>query len=134
MNKRVVFHVDEVMPFFPEGEEENYCSKLLIDRISVGSENLILNEFTVMPGKRTYKGAHVPGYDEVYFLLEGNGYLYLEDMDTHEYEAFKVRPGSYAFILGGRGHYLINTSDQKMVAVNVYAKKSSGRFWGQYRL
>jgi len=115
MQKRVVFHESQVKPFSPKEANGEYSSKLLIDKIGMDSELMILNEFTLKAGCQTYKGHHGQDYDEAYYLLSGEGVLYLENPDTGEYEPFQVKQGSYAFIKGGRGHYIENIGEEDLV-------------------
>lgn len=115
MGNKLVFNVDEVLGFSLEGSEDSYISKMLIDDSNTRSESIILNEFTLKSGKQTYKGDHGVGNDEIYFIIKGEAVLYLEDPDTHEMDAFDVRPGSYAFIKGGMGHFMINNSNEDLV-------------------
>ncbi len=124
MQNRVVYHVDQVKPFSPPGADEEYSSKLLIDKIGMGSELLILNEFTLKPERQTYQGDHGIGYDEVYFIISGKGELYLESLETGEYESFTVKGGSYAFIKGGRGHYIVNTTDDEDLVLLTFMPKN----------
>jgi oxalate decarboxylase/phosphoglucose isomerase-like protein (cupin superfamily) len=122
MQKRVVYHVSEIKPFSPPAAHGEYASKLLIDRIGMDSEFIILNEFTLKVGCQTYQGDHGPGYDEVYYVLEGKGVLYLEDLETGDYEPFDMRSGSYAFIKGGRGHYIKNVGDTDLLMLTFMPK------------
>ena len=122
MQKKVVYNVDQVKPFSPPDAKGQYSSKLLIDKIGLGSEYIILNEFTLNPGCQTYKGDHSEGYDEVYFVISGEGVLHLENSETGIYDSFPVRLGSYAFIEGGRGHYIVNTSDVDLILLTFMPK------------
>ena len=122
MQKRVVFHVDEILGYSPKGAEESYSSKMLIDNTNVGSHNIVVNEFTLKPGKQTYNGNHGEGYDEIYFILKGEATLYLENDETHESEPYTVTPGSYAFIKGGRGHYMVNNGKEDLVMLTFMPK------------
>ena len=115
MHKKMVFNVDEVAGFSPKGSEDSYISKMLIDNTNVGSQSIVLNEFTLKSGKQTYKGDHGEGNDEIYFITKGEAILYLEDPETHELESYRVRPGSYAFIKGGTAHYVVNDSSEDLI-------------------
>lgn len=115
MQKRVVFNANQVKPFSPPGSNGDYASRLLIDEISVGSDRLLLNSFILKAGCQTYQGDHGEGYDEAYYIRKGEGVLYLENMETGEYEPFPVSEDSYAFIKGGRGHYLVNTGETDLI-------------------
>ena len=119
--KNVVYNVAEVKSFFPEGKENSYSSRLLVDRESVGSE-ITMNEFTLKAGKQTYKGNHGEGFDEIYYLLSGRALLYLQEMGTSNYKEYNLYQGSYAFIKGGRGHYIINSYDDDVVLLTIMAK------------
>jgi oxalate decarboxylase/phosphoglucose isomerase-like protein (cupin superfamily) len=120
--KKVVYNVAEVKSFSPEGSEESYSSRLLVDRENVGSEKMVMNEFTLKAGKQTYKGNHGKGFDEIYYVLSGKALLYLQEMGTSDYQEYNLCPRTYAFIKGGRGHYITNPYNEDIVLLTIMAK------------
>lgn len=120
--KNVVYNVAEIKSFSPEGSENSYSSRLLVDRENVGSEKMVMNEFTLKAGKQTYKGNHGKGFDEIYFVLSGKALFYLQEMGTSDYKEYNLYQGTYAFIKGGRGHYMTNPYDEDVVLLTIMAK------------
>ena len=105
MSPKLVFHAKDVMPFSPPGAEAAFESRLLIDLSGVGSTDLAVNHFLLKPGQHTDPGAHPKPYDEVYYVLRGQGRVSLgnppEDTD--------LTPDMVVFIAGGTRHALLNT-------------------------
>lgn len=132
MKRRAVYHVSEVKPFSPPSANGEYVSRLLVDQTSVGSDFLFMNEFTLEAGCQTYQGNHGLGYDEAYFILEGEGVLFLEDLETGDYESYPVSAGSYAFIRGGRGHYIENVGENALRMLTIMPKNPSRGVNGVY--
>jgi mannose-6-phosphate isomerase-like protein (cupin superfamily) len=115
MLHRYVFKVKDVVGFSPTGAEESYVSRLLIDGQSVGSEHLVVNHFTLKPGRRTGHGAHPSPYDELYYTLRGRAVLRLGEPP----EEFELEPDTVAFIPGGTAHSLQNTGTEDLELVTV---------------
>lgn len=111
-----VIHAGEVAPFSPQGSERDWCSRLLVDDESVGSENLVVNLFTLLPGRSTYPGTHPAPYDEVYCVLRGHGILALGDPSAPKRE---VSPDTLAFIPAGTVHQLQNTGSEPLDMLTV---------------
>jgi mannose-6-phosphate isomerase-like protein (cupin superfamily) len=126
-----VIRACDVAPFSPKGAEGDYQSRLLVDDESAGSRNLVVNLFTLMPGKSTYPGTHPPPYDEVYYILRGRGILTLGNPTAPKHEAPKheapkheapkhetpkhdVGPDTLAFIPAGTVHQLENTGSEPL--------------------
>ena len=115
MSKKLVFNAKDVVGFSPAGYEDSYVSRLLIDPESVGSQRLVLNFFTLSPGKNTEPGSHPAPFDEIYYILRGRGILYLNaSRDTYNLESDTV-----AFIPSGTIHWLLNpgTTDLEMITI-----------------
>jgi mannose-6-phosphate isomerase-like protein (cupin superfamily) len=106
-----VIRAGDVAPFSPQGSERDWCSRLLVDDESVGSKNLVVNLFTLLPGRSTYPGTHPVPYDEVYFILRGHGLLALGDPSAPKHE---VGPDTLAFIPAGTVHQLENTGSEPL--------------------
>jgi mannose-6-phosphate isomerase-like protein (cupin superfamily) len=108
MSKPKVIDVDDVMGYSPPGAAGKYLSRLLIDGESVGSDNLVLNHFTLYPGESTYLGSHPAPYEEVYYILKGVGELLL---GGPEGERYAVRPNMVAYIPSEMPHQITNVGD-----------------------
>ena len=104
MPAQLVFHAQDVQPFSPAGAEAAYESRLLIDPTGVGSTHLLVNHFTLKPGHSTDPGAHPAPYDEIYYVLRGQGRVSLGNpaVDTD------LTPDMVVFIPGGTRHALHN--------------------------
>jgi mannose-6-phosphate isomerase-like protein (cupin superfamily) len=115
MSKKLVFKAMDVVGFSPQGYEDSFVSRMLVDQESVGSECLVMNHFILKPGKRTVPGSHPIPFDEIYYILRGQGKLYLGLSN----EPFQINPDSIAFIPAGVIHFLINDStiDLEMITV-----------------
>jgi oxalate decarboxylase/phosphoglucose isomerase-like protein (cupin superfamily) len=120
--KNVVYNVVEIKSFSPSGSENSYSSRLLVDRESVGSNLMVMNEFTLKGNNQTYKGNHGVGFDEIYFVLSGKTLLYLQEIDSDNYKEHQLSQWSYAFIKGGRGHYMVNPYNEDLVLLTIMAK------------
>ena len=123
--KNVVYNIKEIENFFPKGSKNSYSSSLLIDKESVGSETMVMNKFILKAQKRTYKGNHGKDFDEIYFILSGKVFLYLQEIGSSKYRKYNLYEGSYAFIKGGRGHYMINSYDEDVVLLTIMSKYPS---------
>jgi mannose-6-phosphate isomerase-like protein (cupin superfamily) len=106
-----VIRARDVAPFSPKGAEGDYRSRLLVDDESVGSRNLVVNQFTLLPGRSTEAGTHPAPYDEVYYILRGRGILTLGDPPAPRHE---VGPDTLAFIPAGTVHQLENTGPEPL--------------------
>lgn len=111
MKKQRVIRVRDVVPFAPAGEENKYCSRLLVDGESVGSKNLVVNHFTLRRGQQTYAGRHPAPYEEVYYILRGKGTLILGGAKGRRY---KLGPDTIAYIPAGASHQLKNTGKRDL--------------------
>jgi mannose-6-phosphate isomerase-like protein (cupin superfamily) len=111
MKKPRVINVSDVVGYSPPGDENSYVSRMLIDGQSVGSKNLIVNHFTLLPGHSTYLGRHPAPYEEVYYILAGEGVLVL---GSEEAERYEVRPHTIAYISDETDHQLINTGSEPL--------------------
>ena len=105
MSPKPVFHAKDVMPFSPPGAEAAFESRLLIDPSGVGSTDLAVNHFLLKPGQHTNPGAHPKPYDEIYYVLRGQGRVSL----GHPPEDTDLTPDMVVFIPGGTRHALLNT-------------------------
>jgi mannose-6-phosphate isomerase-like protein (cupin superfamily) len=115
MSHRLVFNVQQIAGFSPSGAEDVFVSRLLVDKESVGSRYLVVNHFTLKPGKATEAGSHPDPYDELYFVLRGRALLRLGDPP----EVFELERDTVAFIPAGTIHALENTGTQDLEILTV---------------
>ena len=113
--RRLVFNAAEVEGFSPPEVQGAFVSRMLVDQESVGSEHLVMNQFTLSPGKSTEAGSHPAPFDEIYYVLRGRGVVYL----GAQHEPSDIGPDSYVFIPNGTIHYLTNTGDQDLVMITL---------------
>ena len=113
-----VINVRNVMPFVPDDAVGTYESRLLVDDESAGSRNLVMNYFTLLPGRGTYAGSHPPPYDEVYYILRGRGVLTIGGAEGRRHA---MTPDSLAFIPAGAIHQLENTGDEPLDMLTMMA-------------
>lgn len=115
MAYQLVFNVKQVKGFSPPGEEDSFVSRLLVDQESVGSKHLVVNHFSLKPGKQTEPGSHPEPYDELYFVLHGCAVLRLGDPP----EVFEIQPATVAFIPAGTVHALDNVGTEDLEILTV---------------
>ena len=110
MLDKLVFRVREIAGFSPKGQEQTCVSRLLVDKETVGSQDLVLNHFTLKPGKELKPAGHPAPYDEFYYVLRGRGLLRLGDPA----EEFALEPDVVAFIPRNVAHALANTGSEDL--------------------
>jgi len=110
-----VFNIRKVADFSPEGYENAFVSKMLIDSESVGSEKLVMNYFALKPGKKTDQGSHPAPFDEVYYVLRGHAIVYLGESQ----DAFEIEPDTVVFIPHNTLHYLVNNGPDELEMITV---------------
>ena len=116
MSRKLVFNVQDVAGFTPCGSEDSFVSKLLIDNKGAGSNSLVVNHFTLRPGKRTGEaGSHPEPFDEVYYVLAGTGIVYLGDPA----QEFQLSSGVVVFIPGGTLHRVVNTGTEDLELLTI---------------
>ena len=106
-NPKYVFNSTQVVGFSPTGYENAFVSRLLIDQDNVGSQRLVMNLFSLKPGKKTDPGSHPSPFDEIYYVLKGKGILHLGETQ----EAFEVGPNTVVFIPHDTLHFVINPGE-----------------------
>jgi quercetin dioxygenase-like cupin family protein len=92
----------------------------LIDVESVGSRQLVVNEFTLKAGRRSYPGSHPCPFDEVYYVLRGRAWLILGADPPMRY---RLTPGCIAFIPCGTTHALENTGRADLVLLTMMPRQ-----------
>jgi len=115
MDKERVFKASEVAGFSLPGAEDTYISRMLIDSESVGSKKIGLNHGTLKPGKSGPWHKHPCPYEEVYYILRGQGLLTIDD-ETHQ-----VGPGTVAYIPCEEYHKPENTGDTDLEFLTVWS-------------
>ena len=78
--------------------------------------NLVLSSTRLYPGKQTTGHAH-PGQEEVYFIVEGEGLIKIEE------EMWPVKAGDIKLIEDGEFHQVINDGDEDLYFVCVFDGK-----------
>jgi len=116
MDKPRVIRAHEVVGYSAPGDEEKYVSRLLVDGESVGSNNLVLNHFTLYPGESTYVGVHPDPCEEVYYILSGKGVLTLGGPNGEQYEVCKH---TVAYIPWGTKHQITNVGDDPLEMLTI---------------
>ena len=113
--KYTVVDVNKVMPL---SFGESYDSRMILDHVITGRDNVIqINHGTVKPGFALGGATHEE--DEIYYILSGHGKLQLDD------EVIDVFPDQVIFIPAGVFHALDNReSDQELKILT---------FWRDYR-
>jgi mannose-6-phosphate isomerase-like protein (cupin superfamily) len=116
MSRQLVFKIGNVAGFSPDEAGGAFVSRLLIDPDGVGSSSLVVNHFTLRPGRTTGdRGHHPPPYDEVYIVLRGQGRLQLgEPPEIHALE-----PDTVVFIPGGTAHAVANTGEANLELLTI---------------
>jgi len=110
-----VFGAKDVQGFSPPGARRDFVSRLLIDDEGVGARSLVLNHFTLRVGKATSPGQHPAPFDEVYYVLHGNGLLRLGDPP----QAYEFMPDAVAFIPSATTHSLENSGPDDLVVLTI---------------
>ncbi len=120
--KSLIVRADEVEVFVTPETAGVYESQCLIDRESVGSEDLNVNRGTVKAGQRLHGGSHPKGADECYYVLRGRARLALGgDPGTGEgAEVHEIGPDTAVFIPGGTWHALDNPYDEDLVILTLW--------------
>jgi quercetin dioxygenase-like cupin family protein len=122
MSKRLVFKAKDVVGFASKGLEHVYVSRMLVDQESVGSERLVMNHFILKGGQSMDPGTkpapshrHPPPFDELYYVLSGQGILFLNESG----DPYELSPGTVAFVPAGVAHSLSNrgTADLEMITI-----------------
>ena len=88
-------------------QDDRYIVK---DNITL--KNLVLSSTRLNPGKET-TGHNHKGQEEVYFFINGEGEMQLDD------NKFSVEPGDIVLIKDGVFHKVYNTSDKELYFVCV---------------
>ncbi len=114
--KQPVIRAKDVASFVPTDGEGKFESRLLVDGQSVGSQNLVVNHFTLKPGQKTYCGHHPSPFEEVYYILRGRGILTL---GTKAKRHYRVEPDTVAYIAPMEDHQIenIGLEDLEMLTI-----------------
>ena len=115
MEKERVFKVKDVVGFSLPGGEDTYISRMLVDEESVGARKINLNHGTLKPGKNTGGGRHPCPYEEVYYILRGEGVLTIGN------KTYKVGPDTVAYIPCEEFHKLENTGNTDLEILTIWS-------------
>lgn len=117
MKKERVVKVSEIMGFSLPAAKGTYISRLLIESEGVGSSKLMLAHGTLKPGKSLLgAGTHPAPYDEVYYILRGQGRVEFGDGE----ESYEVGPDTAVFIPAGVKHKPINTGTEDLEFLGIW--------------
>ena len=106
-----VFKVSEVAEFsIPKSE---YVSRMLIDSESVGAKSINVNNGILKPGNSTKGGTHPCPYEEIYYILRGQGVLTIGN------ETWEVGPDTVAYIPCEEYHRLQNTGNTDLEILTI---------------
>ena len=123
MGQRRIVEAHKVAPFYPEGLEDIYASRLLVEAEGVGSERLQLVHATLKPGESPGGGAaHPPPYDEAYYILRGHARMEFSEGA----EVYEVGPDTAIFIPGGTWHKIMNTGDEDLEFLTIWPLAPAG--------
>ena len=118
MKKQRIVKASEVMGFSPTASGGAYVSRLLIESEGVGSERLMVVHATLKPGKAPGgdAAAHLPPYDEAYYILRGVGRMEFGEGD----ESYQVGADTAIFIPAGTPHKITNTGTQDLEFLTIW--------------
>lgn len=116
-----VIQSQRVEPFWLPEDDGITQTQLLIDRMSAGSDNLILNRLVLRPGRRT-AGGSIRCCDVAYYVLAGSGYVLLDsDQSTHRSaEIFELEPDTAVFLPAGTYHRLKSGPTADLVLLTIW--------------
>ena len=115
-----VIRSSDVARYAPPGQRGVFSSRMLIDAESCGSRQLVVNEFTLKAGHRSYPGSHPVPFDEVYYVLSGRAWLTLGADPPMRY---RLTPGCIAFISAGTVHALENPGRTDLVLLTMMPRQ-----------
>lgn len=119
MARRLVFRSQDVKGFSIPGMEDMFESRMLVDEESVGSRQMVANQYTLKPGKANGMGSHPEPFDELYYVARGRGLLRLAEAEDVAPDVYEIGPGTVAFIPAGMLHGLENTGDEDLNVLTV---------------
>jgi len=117
MTKLRIVQAQTVAPYSPQGLEDIYASRLLIESEGVGSERLQLVHATLKAGESPGEGAaHPAPYDEAYYILRGTGRMEFDEGA----EVYDVGPDTAIYIPGGTWHKITNTGEDNLEFLTIW--------------
>jgi len=122
--KELVIRADEVAPFSLPGEEHIYASQCIIHRDGAGSQDLVLNRYTLKAHHANKGGVH-EGNDEAYYVLRGKAKLTLGGTSAGDEDAkvYDIGPDTAVFIPAGTFHAVENHSDEDLVILTFWPRQ-----------
>ena len=115
MPKALTFKARDVVGF-SLSEEGAWESRLLIDRENTGADSVLMTHFTVKPDQAMGEAVgHPPPYDEIYYVLAGEGVVHVGD----PLEPCELSPGVVVFIPAGTKHRVENTGTEDLEFLTV---------------
>jgi len=114
----------QVEPFWLPEDDGITETQLLVDHISAGSENLILNRLVLRAGCRT-AGGTIRSCDVAYYVLSGGGHLLLDrDPPTPgSPRLFALEPDTAVFLPAGTYHRLRSSPDLDLVLLTIWPRR-----------
>ena len=122
--RELVIRADEVVPFSRPGEEHVYASQCIIHRDGAGSQDLVLNRYTLKAHNANNGGVH-EGNDEAYYVLRGKAKLTLggKSADDEHAKVYDIEPDTVVFIPAGTYHSLENQSEEDLVILTFWPRQ-----------
>ena len=114
-----VISPDGVRAFSLPGDEATYESRVLVGPDGAGSQDLLVNHFTLRAGHDMSSHVH-PDNDELYYVLRGAGVIELGGCGgKFEQARYEVGPNAAIFIPAGTFHRMENggSADLEMLTI-----------------
>ena len=113
---------EQVAPFSLTGDEPIYESRGLIERDGAGSQDLLVNHFTLHPGQGMAPHVH-PENDELYYILTGHGFVEVGGWGgKFDQTRYDVAIDSAVFIPAGTYHRLQNEAADELRLLTVWPR------------
>lgn len=113
---------EQVRPYTIRGDESLYESRALIAPDGAGSEDLLVNHFTLRAGRALAPHVH-PDNDELYYLLHGTGFIEVGGYEGRfDLVRYNVSPNCAVFIPAGTFHSLHNECEEDMTLLTIWPR------------
>lgn len=107
-----VHRADEMTARAPDGAE----IRNLIDR-DQGATRLSLAEALIPVGQRTAKVYHQTVYEEIWYVVQGQGTMHLHAPGAEDEEVFPIERGDAVLIHPGHGFWAENTGEIDLIVL-----------------